>query len=216
MTILYPLSPMKDDYVELRYSLRSVERYVGECEVVIVGEVIPDWITGVVWVRLGDIPGRKQLSIKRKIIAALRLVDEVLFLNDDLYLLRPWVSEYCYSGDLKHIGESGARPLRQELEKYGRPTKNFDTHSPLIYDRRFTHLCELYTADTIIKSMYCNSLLIEGVNRGDSKINDKMESATVRRFIANRPDFSTGPKGVKSVVPVLEELFSQPSKYEIV
>lgn len=66
MVIVYPLQH-QNDYTELRYSLRSLEKYfTGSYEVVVVGDKIPDWLTGVTQIVIPDITGRKQLTIKKK------------------------------------------------------------------------------------------------------------------------------------------------------
>lgn len=214
--IMYPLQ-VQLDYTELKYSLRSIEKYITKpLEVLIVGEVIPDWITNITHLKLKDIPGRKQLSIRRKILAALEYSDEVFFMNDDIYLLNstnPANYPFYYSGDLSTIGETGGRLLMDQLKAQNKPTKHFDTHVPIIYERAKFKELEGFGADCIIKSMYCNYHEIEGIELPDFKINKKT-SDLARVFNQGEPCFSTGPMGLQAALPILNELYPNKSKYE--
>jgi hypothetical protein len=215
--VMYPLANQLD-YIELRFSLRSVEKYISEpIEVVIVSEMLPDWITNITHLRLKDIPGRKQLSIRRKILAGLEYSKEVFFMNDDIYLLKPTDTKdypYYFSGDLSKIGEGGARPLMNQLQAQGKPKKHFDIHVPIIYESAKFKALEGFGADCIIKSMYCNYHEIEGIDLPDFKINKKTPVTEIMERIKSEPCFSTGPQGLQSALPVLEKLYLNKSKYE--
>lgn len=216
MTVVYPLA-VQIDYTELKYSLRSIEKYLKKpYEVIIVGNVIPDWINNVTQIELPDVRGRKQWSIRRKILAALEYTKEMLFMNDDVYLLQPAKTfPYYYNGTLKNYSESGSKSLYDQLLKMGKPVKNYDGHYPLIYDQRFKEASKNFSGDCIIKSMYCNYLEIEGIERPDCKLLTAKKPGYIREFIKDKPCFNTGVHSLKSTLPILEELFSEPSKYEI-
>lgn len=215
MTICYPLKT-QNDYTELRYSLRSVEKYIDKpYEILVVGDFIPGWLNNVTWIQYGDIPNRKQWSIKRKIIVALNYVDEIIFMNDDVFLLQPYEPAYYYHSLLKYYAESGSKPLMKELEAMGRTTYHFDGHYPLVYDKRFIEIVELFPSDTIIKSMYCNYLNIPGTEMQDCKLIKAMKPAEIKAFIKDKPAFSTGHLSLRSAIPILQDLFYKPSKFEI-
>lgn len=216
MKIVYPLTD-QNDYTELLYSLRSVEKHMTPpYEIIIIGSILPDWITNVTWINLGDVKGKKQLSIRRKILAALEYANEILFMNDDVFLLQGCIEfPYFYHGDLKSYPESGSKPLMKQLEDMGKTTKHFDGHYPLIYDQRFKEVSELFSEDVIIKSMYCNYLSIEGVEFPDNKIIKQKDSLSVKEFIKGKPAFSTGIYSLKLALPILAELFPKKSKFEI-
>lgn len=231
MTVAYPLT-VQFDYTELKYSLRSIEKFLPQpFEVVIVGNYLPEWINNVIQIEVPDVPGRKQLSIRKKILAALEYAEEILFLNDDVFLLRPspyhvaddvdWLEKYLmfpyfWHGMLKNYSESGSKPLMKELEKMGKPAKHFDGHYPLIYGQNFKELSVKFSEDVIIKSMYCNALGIEGVFIPDCKLHaSQAKPEIIREFIKDKPCFSTGSYSLASALPILHELFSERSKYEI-
>ena len=211
MTIAYPLKS-QSEYSELRYSLRSIERFYRGNEVVIIGSKLPDWIDNVTWIRVEDIPNRKQLTIKYKILAALEYTDEIYFMNDDVFLLEPPTFKYYYHGDLVSVGESGARPLLKQLQSFGKPTKNFDGHYPLVYRKDFAKVLDNFAHDVIVKSAYCNYLEIEGELIPDNKIISK--KTDVRQFMQDRNSISTGVTSWGIVQPVVAEMFKQKSCYE--
>lgn len=211
MTICYPLKS-QSDYSELKYSLRSIERFYRNNEVVIIGEKLPDWITNITWIKVEDITNRKQLTIKYKILAALEYADEIYFMNDDVYLLEPPTFKYYYHGDLISVGESGARPLLKQLQAMGKPTNNFDGHYPLVYRKGFAKVLDNFAHDVIVKSAYCNYLGIEGELIPDNKIISK--KTDVRQFIQDRNSFSSGQTSWPIIQPVIGEMFKQKSCYE--
>lgn len=214
MTIAYPLTAQAD-YTELKYSLRSIDKHYPGHDIVIVGERLPSWITGVTQIMVRDIKGRKQLSIRKKILAALHYADEILCISDDVYLLEDTDSfPYFWQGDLKaHVSESGARILMNELLAIGKPVKDFNGHYPAVFKKDFRRISETFSGDCILKSMYANYLEVEGQLKRDNKmVNDKINP---REFIKDLHCFSTGAQSLKSALPLLQELFPYPSKYEI-
>ena len=211
MTIAYPLKS-QSDYSELRYSLRSIERFYRGNEVVIIGSKLPDWIDNVTWIRVEDIPNRKQLTIKYKILAALEYTDEIYLMNDDVFLLEPPTFKYYYHGDLASVGESGARPLLKQLQSFGKTTKNFDGHYNLVYRKDFKNVMEHFAHDVIVKSAYCNYLGIEGELIPDNKIISK--KTDVKAFMQDRNSISTGVSSWGIVQPVIAEIFKGKSMYE--
>lgn len=214
MICFYPLYPQQD-YTELRFSLRSVEKYLKPKEVVIAGVYIPDWLINVTQLRIADRPGRKQLNIRRKIYAGLTYAKEILFLSDDVYLLKPYQQVYYSSGLLKKQGESGARIAEDVLRKVGKTEKTFDVHSPIFYQQDFKEIMQVFPAGSVIKSAYGNYKEVESVEMWDCKVDKKMKPEEIYSWIQDRPYFSTGHQGISSALPVLQELFPNKSKYEL-
>lgn len=217
MKIFYPLQA-QHDYTELRFSLRSVEKYLPKSEIIIVGDSLPDWITGVTQIEVKDIPGKKQLTIRKKILAGLAYSKEVFFLNDDYFFIQPVHPEifpFYFFGNVRESGESGARPLKEQLEAKGKDIKHFDIHAPIIYEREKFRALEVFTSECIIKSMYANFHEVAGVPMPDTKINSQHSTLGVRERIKGKIVFSTGPSGLKFVLPVLQELFPKKSRYEL-
>lgn len=212
--VMYPLSEQAD-YTELKYSLRSIDKYFPGKEVIIVGHNLPEWITGVTQIHVKDIPGRKQLNIRIKILAALEYSKEIFFLSDDVYLLKEAEQKYYFDRLLSNIGEGGAKPLSDQLKALNKPTNCWDVHCPIIYERNKFRALEVFTGECIIKSMYSNFHEICGEYMPDFKVNRKMSVEDIKLAISDRPYFSTGPSGLIYCLPVLNELFPLKSKYEL-
>lgn len=214
MTVAVPLKHQLN-HTELRFCLRSVEKFTHNLQVIIIGDNLPDWINNVTQIKVKDINSRKQKTIKYKAFAALNYADEVLWLHDDTYLLEPYTPRYYFHGDLSSNNEGGARILKQELKEMGKLTLNFDAHCPIVYDRRFLDVLEKFTSDTVVKSMYGNYLSLPCMQVPDPKIDTKFTAAQVKQFIKGKAYFQTGEKGLNSCLPILEELFPDPSRFEI-
>lgn len=217
MTVCYPLT-VQLDYTELRYSLRSIEKYLPSgFDVVIVGDHMPEWINNVTQLGVSDIKRQPNLSVRRKVVAALERYSEFLFFNDDIFLLQETGFHFPYysSGTLKNKGgESGSRPLMLQLESLGKDIKYFG-HYPAFYKKDFTGILENFPAECLTKSAYCNYKEVMSIEATDCKIITPKKPDQVREFIKDRPCFSTGVHSLELAVPVLEELFPYPSKFEI-
>ena len=137
---------------ELRYSLRSLEKFCGNLgRVFIVGHK-PDWVTGVIHIphddwkqghpeyrkRRGDV-GHKDGNIIRKVLAACKtdLSERFLFASDDQCFLAPidaWTLPALHCGLLRPItkGNTWRRRVdhtRQYLESLGIAALHCDAHT---------------------------------------------------------------------------------------
>lgn len=217
--VLYPLTKQLD-YTELRYSLRSIEKYLTPpFEVVIVGDTMPEWINNVTQIELPDVKGQPNYSVRRKVLAGLEYAEEILLFNDDFFLLEPFTFNCFYyhyysSGKLKTKGESGARVLFELLESLKKPSKYYG-HYPAIFKHGFQSIIQAFPKEVPIKSAYLNYTEVESKEVTDCKIITPKKPEEIRAFIKDKPCFSTGVHSLKSCLPILEELFPNPSIYEI-
>ncbi len=215
MKVLIPLFP-QNDYTELKFCLRSIDRFLKPDEVIIAGTKIPDWLTGVTILAVEDRPGKKQLNIRRKIIAGLVYANsEILFLSDDVYLLKPYTVMRYFSGMLQKRGESGAALLVLKLQELGKDFYDYDVHCPIVYGQDFVEVMQPFSSYCIIKSAYCNAVEKARIEMWDCKIDRKTSEEKIKQWISGRPYFSTGPGGLKFALPVLNELFPNKSEYEL-
>lgn len=225
MDIVYPLGTgSKHDNIELLYSLRSIEKHLtGFDKVWIVGD-LPRWVKNVNHIPCPDDPKLcSDYNIMRKINVATTMeamTGDFLFMNDDHFFLQPMEASkmpYYYCDTLQtFITQRG-------LDTYGRrvkntlklllsrnlPTKYFDVHYPIIYNKSLfldTVSKQDWTNPFIIKSLYCNSLLIEGEFQKDNKLNDPPRTAL--------KVFSTMPKIKGSILHFLRANFPTKSRFE--
>jgi hypothetical protein len=211
---------------EIRMSLRSVEKYLtGVKDVWIVGK-LPDFLTNVNHIPLEDTHLVPDWNIMEKIKKACEhpdITEEFLFMNDDHFLLKPFeaatfpfyhrngLDEYVKRRGLDSYGRRSNNTL-QRLKALGLPIKHFDVHTPILYKKELflEHVANADWKDKkdgfIIKSLYANSLNIEGVDYKDNKIN---RPPTVGDSI-----FSTMPHMRANVTRFLQEHFPEMSKYE--
>ena len=227
--IVYPLgsgSHYNND--ELKYSLRSVEKYLsGVANVWIVGECA-GWIQNVKHIFHPDNPAKSSdYNIMKKICRAIEepeLSENFLFFNDDHFLLHPFEAKdfpYFYDKTLeRYLKERGAdtygkraKNTLEHLKSKGLPCKHFDIHYPIIYNKSLflQHVAQAVDWEKkayVIKSMYTNSLLIEGTEAKDHKVGKELPAFGAQVF-------STTPKFRKSIYRFLTEQFNKASKYEL-
>lgn len=235
--LLWPIgggSVLNDD--ELRYSLRSVEKHLKNFgKVYIVGK-LPSFLKDVIHIPYDDVDRSKETNIYKKVLRACQdetISDQFLFLNDDHFFLEDLDAPtfpYFYKSDLvvtlQRLGQHNMyrrSVLRtaQELQQLGLPTNNFDTHTPIIYDKhKFIDVMTKYDWTNrygfIVKSLYANSLKIEGVREPDCKLNYETNKENIYNIIRGRKVWSIGNKAVcNELKEVLQELYPTPSRWEI-
>lgn len=223
--IVIPLgtgSKLKD--FELRMCLRSIEKNItGYRDIVIVGDV-PQWIQNVKQIPVQDVSKVSDFNIMWKTTAACdeeAVSENFLFFNDDHFILKPFQADkfpFYYSGDLgEYIRKRGndeygkrAQNTYNHLKERGLPTNHFDIHTPILYNKeKFINLVSALDWNQktyIIKSLYANSLKIEGEQIEDHKYNNPP--------IKDVGVYSTYPNLRASVTRFLTEQFPKPSKYE--
>lgn len=226
MDVIYPLgtgSVLKN--FELRMSLRSIEHYLSNySDVWIIGEK-PDWLQNVNHIPCIDHMERpSDYNIMRKVTKACeepKVSESFVFFNDDHFLLDHFNAERFpnyYFGTLQDqikkrgLDAYGKRMNNslQHLLKNSLPTKHFDIHTPIVYNKELflknvTALDWNIPQGYVIKSLYANALQVEGEEIPDNKLNKPPISGKI---------FSTYPHMRAAVTRFLMEQFPKPSKYE--
>jgi hypothetical protein len=214
-------------HLELRMSLRSLETYCSAIGTVHIVGHCPDWIQNVNHIPVEDEPRNvPDWNIMNKLrVYCEQTTEPFLFVNDDHYFLT-WFQApefpYFHMGSLEDYvrrrgtGDSYGRRSSntlQHLKQKGLPTKHFDCHYPIIYDpKKFIETVvkgaswNTHRDGFIIKSLYANSLRIDGIQQKDYKLNEvPPKEAKV---------FSTYPHIKHSIQRFLTERFPDKSKYE--
>lgn len=221
MVISYPLgtgSKLKN--FELKMSLRSIEKHLANVDqVIIVGEK-PDWIQNVEYIQFPDTTNIPDQNIMLKTMEALKRVDKVLHVHDDHYFLSDFDADnfpYFYEDTLQsYLQRRGldlygrrARNSMHYLKSQDLPTKFFDIHTPIIYEKAtFEKLFDLpwNHEGYVIKSLYANMLKIEGTEMKDVKHNHPPQGGKL---------FSSQSHLRASVQRFLLEQFPKKSIYEL-
>lgn len=217
---------------ELRFCLRSIDRYASNVGKIYLVGTPPHWLTGVETISCPDTPLQqfKERNIYRKIVKACedsRISDNFCMMNDDHFLNAPTdiasLPNY-YRGDLYTAMDKNHGTYRatvnntiKYLRSKGLPTKDFDCHAPIIYNKEaFIKAFESVDWEVpfgyCIKSMYANSLGIEGEKATDCKLVSRDERQ-LRLAVQGRPWFSTGTAH-EPMVSFLSGLYPRVSPYE--
>ena len=162
--------------------------------------------------------------------------DNFMFWNDDFFLLKNVDAlnySFYYAGDLKNAIPKNQNNWYQdyivetieELKKRDFNTGNFDIHCPIIYNKYKFKIATTpydFNKKLIIKSIYCNTLGIQGHFMDDCKVKGRTSKWRLQQKIKDRHIFSIGNKCLipypgeaeSSVKILLQELFPNKSKYE--
>lgn len=222
---------------EIMYSVRSVEKFIpSHGKIFIVGRKPLFFNDKIIEIPYEDIFANKARNIKSKIRRAAsdhRVSNDFMLLNDDYFFLQtienPEKYPYYYKCSLSEsirVNRNNMDYLphlvatQKALQAKGLPEKNFDTHWPIVYNKiSVCKICEEYLWNVpdgfTFKSIYCNTLQIEGTQREDCKINHPHVLANWPQITAGMEHFSIGDRSInKSMEQYLMSLFPKKSKYE--
>lgn len=220
------------DNNELRYSLRSLERYFPNMgRVFIVGHK-PAWLTNVIHIPAEDTHRRnKDANLIDKVLLACRggVSPTFIRLSDDQCLLQPWDGVGAYhAGPAMGGCDDGKWWRRMErtceyLEGQGRPSLFYDTHSPQPIDREaFMEIMGAVNYQTppgmCINSLYFNSVDIPRVGMGNRKASFHAPTTyeALVSGIKGKTFFGYSEAGTNDALKrLLQELFPAPSRFEV-
>lgn len=219
---------------ELRFALRSIEKYAKNYrEIIVIGNK-PEWLKNVIHIPFEE-KWQKEKNIYLKIVKACRspsITADFLFTNDDIILLKeidcvryPFYfkgilaqsinKQYCDPEYLASLHNTAAA-----LQKRNYAQNNFDTHCPIIYNKQlFIEAMSKYNWNAnygyVIKSLYSNTLGIKGQYARDLKIELAYCRSEIEEKIQGRDVFSFGDGALNyQLKQFLYHLFPHPSKYE--
>lgn len=218
---------------EIRYSLRSIEKHLKNFgNIYIVGE-LPEFLKDIRHISCADDNFCKENNIYFKVLRACQerdISNQFLFFNDDHFLMQDFDADtfpYFHKGDLvetiKRLNNKYRRcclRTARTLHTLRLPTNNFDTHTPILYDKhlfidRMTKFEWGLQVGYILKSLYCNVLKIEGVREADCKINRKMSLEELDNIVSCRKVWSMGDEAIHEPLKVLmNQLYPTPSRWE--
>lgn len=212
---------------ELRYSIRSVVKHVKNMRRIIIVGACPQFIKGVIHLPCKDTEPIPDLNIRNKILAACNsdvVSEDFLFMNDDHFLLKQYDATKFpnyHKGDLKESIEPRSQDSYRirltntynQLKKKGLGTLNFDTHTPIIYNKKkFIQMTKMFDwtvfEGLVIKSLYGNVNELESELMRDFKINSPSQIKDETRI------FSTFPAIGKDMQKYFQDTYSKPSEFE--
>lgn len=223
---------------ELKYALRSIEKYVkGIRSIYLIGEkpdFLNDEIKHIPFEDLHNIPSK---NILNKILKAITIKDistTFLFTNDDIFFLKDvdaTTYPFYYHEDLRwniertHYTNWYKDYLIETLIALDMEydIKNFDTHFPIRYSKiLFNNVHQQWKEEwdigkkLLIKSLYCNTLGTNGFNKEDLKFKGFVSYEALKQLTKDRDCFSIGDTVITDdFKKFIDELFPNKSKYEI-
>lgn len=220
MTIAIPYKHQTG--IELKYCLRSIELFIKEPEVVIIGDK-PEWVKNVTHIPFKD---NQDLKYKeRNIFQKLLLMqDDFIYFNDDHFLLKPFDYRYRFSGKLSER-INAYKPtndfritVQNTFDVFG-DIPNYYRHEPVIIERDLLEKLQLDWNKEwgyCIKSIYCHLNNIEGDDFPDLKIREPLSSQKINKLFEGKPCFSTEEFAMShSMIHVLDNLYPLKSQFEI-
>ncbi len=222
---------------EIKYSLRSVELYLKNYDrIFLIGEKPKFLNNQIIHIKHRD---DMRLCKERRIMEKIKFActipeisDEFLFFNDDYFLLEDIDAQkvdYYYKGILsqkmlkKKTNDAYAISMMNTINVLlvaGLETKHFDIHYPIVYSKGlFPEIMDKYDwtikQGYVIKSLYCNTLKMEGAVKQDCKINLDLEVVEVEEKINGQDLFSTKAYMSPKFKAFIEKRYPQKSKYEL-
>lgn len=219
---------------ELRFSLRSVQKYLsGYRQVFVVGSC-PSFLGNVIHLPMPDMfRYNKEANIAAKLLEACKcdfLSARFVFMNDDHFFLgmqEAEAIENAHKGEIvadskNAIYNSTLMNTKQALLSAKLPTKNFDVHLPMLMDKywvkkalsSFNWAVDSFTSGMLVKSMFANYSGLEGVEVADLKLEGPLSKDQIASLIKDRWAFSIGDDITREIKFMLFQLYPNRSIYE--
>lgn len=218
----------KQNNLELRYCLRSIEKHLNDVGNVFIIGHLPEWITNVIHIPCEDDPRNRfrDRNIADKMIVACkdsRVSDNFLMVHDDHYLLEDCDAgafQYYHCGPLVPGQGLYAMTKQNTISLLGK-VNNYDTHCPILFNKeRFMRSVAVADWSKLygycMKTLYCVMNGIQGEHVEDLKIRMPLRYHEIIRLIAGRKWFSIGDRcfAKGGMEDVLKDLYTNKSKYE--
>lgn len=212
--------------IEIKYSLRSVEKHLSNVgKVFIIGVDIP-FLKDIHHLSFKETANNHNENIRQKVLAACyhpEISEDFLFMNDDHFLLQdfdlPNFPNY-YKGTLEDYKFKNNGWYLADLlwtqGKIGNNALNFDTHTPIIYNKtRFKErLGNVEPVGILIKSMYAHGL--EGTKEPDAKLYRRHTMREIEYKTQSAPCFSICDRAInEDLMKFLNYLYPKKSRWEI-
>ncbi len=236
MDVVYILGEgSKWDNNEIRYSIRSLERHLkGLHHIFIIGRC-PEFLKHVHHIPAEDTHKYKQPNILKKVMLACSepdITENFLFMNDDHFLNAEFDIK-TFPFYYKNLLEDNIRD-REWDDTFRRsmvntlvnlqnqritPIYNYDTHTPIIYNKTGLRRMMQYVDPTLpdgysIKSLYGNMMVVDGVHEVDCKLGRTCNYQTAMKKIKEAKIFSTSDTVGKDVREVIQMLYPDKSTFE--
>lgn len=205
-------SPYNDE--ELRYCLRSIEKYMDVRDVWVVGQP-RDWLS-VNWIEETD-GGSRFGSAHRKIRAACDnpfVSDPFVLFNDDFFLLKPLKDfpDYYDSTLQERIASAGGDYLNMLKKSQSfSDGKNYATHTPVSIDKE---IFKTIPEGISYRIAYGSRSSNEKKEMKDPKIYNQKDHFDFRQWVKGKTMFSTSDFSFHYILREMKSLYPVASRWE--
>ena len=225
MDVVYICRAGLNNSIELRYSLRSIEKNFPHEKVFIIGEK-PNWVTNVIHVKVIDRSKDVFYNTEHKVYKATlqeNLSEEFFVFHDDFIIKKP----------IKDFKRLHKRPLKETLKTRAKGTYwialkkiekifpdglDYELHYPYFFNK--SNLKKLFikyplTTSHNINSLYCNEFKVDSIKSQDCKVrnieNLKESLKKESLFLSTSDNLALD----KAFEKTMNTIFPNKSKYEI-
>lgn len=226
--------------LELRYSLRSLDKHACNYNKVVIVGHCPDWVDQkqVLYIPFEQI-WYKERNIMSKLLQVSqdsRVSEDFIHFNDDYFLTNPWdfalPTNFCATMSLRESLDNGRsfgaypsiiRRTWEFLHKHALPILHYDVHLPFTFNKdlfvsTMTDTRLIWEDPTkrgyVIRSLYGNMNQIEAQSMKDVKFIDFINWEVGLQVVNKLKIFSSGETLTHNVIKVLENLYPKKSRYE--
>ena len=220
------------DENELRYSLRSVEKYGRNVDKIVIAGDKPAWLTNVTHSPIGDpYPLRYNNTWHKMKMLCHNINEPFCLMNDDFFLTAETdfnaIPDY-YDGDINSLTERYRRintytsvlySTRHVLVQNGRPLRNHAVHYPMIiHPQKIREYFGLFVDEPGIsfRLLYGNVAATQPVELPDLKLSHALTTEEVNEKLRGKTMFSIGDGFLATDGKnYLQHLYPEKSKYEL-
>lgn len=214
---MHVVIPLKDKQSawgdwELRFCLRSIEKYLDVDQIWIVSGLKRDWLT-CNQVYCED-KGKRGDATLNKVLHACHIVqlsDDFVLMYDDTYLLGDLIP-LTYQGKLDPAGNTRYANIVRKTQKHSKDGLNYDCHQPIVLNKELFK--EKAIEGTLYKSLVASYMEGERVQMDDVKLRDKKDHLKFERFLEGKWCFSTSEFSFKFILDQMKEMYPDKSKWE--
>lgn len=216
------------DNEELRYSLRSISKNAPEGRVWLVGGK-PDWYSGnFVSVRATSHKYNNARNNLHAIVGSSEISDNFVLMNDDFFVVRKVDEIKTYHGGLlsdkikRYKSEPGTTVYTGMLTTTYRTLRRRGVDAPLDYELHVPMpmtkegLFMALQANCLWRSAYGNLANVGGEQTVDVKYYGSASKRTSYPLDGDMPYLSSEDYSFSEMLPMLENIFQNPSEYEAI
>lgn len=230
MDVVIPYRHSAHKGLELRYTLRGIEKFFPDLENIFIIGDCPAFIKNVFHIPSSDSPERfhKQRNIFYTLMAACedkRVSDSFIWFSDDEFLLKLYQVNYNYCATLEEsiakftIHQSYRNTLINTFNTLGGTGFDYG-HGGMVFEkeklvRSVGSLPWKIAWGYAIKSIYCGMNDITGAQYPDLKIKIALPFKSIGAMIKDRPYFSIDDRALNDDMKlILNSLYPTKSQYE--